>query len=103
MAHASVPAPWGWVRVPWKLLLGVEPVLGQLLGVNVDSDAGYLACRKPAVHDFQGVGQEVIAHVQKIGELPRPPGGGLEGRTERDGAQGSELAIDLVAHYHLGT
>src|SRR5699024_5001480 len=62
------------------------------------SHAGHSAYRNAAVDDLQWFGQQVIGHVQEVGQFAGTAAGGLEGGAESDGGQRADLGVDLIAH-----
>src|SRR5690606_17462349 len=76
----------------------VLAVTRQLGFVDRRAHAGHGAYRDAAVDDLQWFGQQVIGHVQEVGQFAGTAAGGLEGGTEGDGGQRADLGVDLVAH-----
>ena len=77
--------------------VAVLPVFFQLVGVDVGPDSWHLTDADGARHDLQRLGQQVVRHVQVVGELPArrewprmPP--------ESDRGEAADLGVDLVAH-----
>src|SRR3712207_269558 len=69
----------GAVRSPSTVL----PVAGELVGVDLDADPGSWTDGELTAGDLQRLGEQVVAHVQEVGELTGTacgvPGGGAEG------------------------
>ena len=57
--------------------------------------------RSSAVADLQRLGEQVVGHVEEVGQLAGAARGELVGGAEGDGARGADLAVDLVAHHDL--
>src|SRR3954452_3664234 len=83
------------------LFSAVPAVVRQLVRVDVDADPGSWTDGELAAGDLQRLGEQVVAHVQEVGQLARPARGAAVGGTEGDGAGGADLAVDLVAHDDL--
>lgn len=64
----------------------------QFEGINLDAQARGVANDERAVRDHEGVGQQVIGHVEKIGQLTWSQSCRLEGRSEDGGAHRADLA-----------
>src|SRR5579875_3603321 len=86
--------------VPWGCG-SVGAVVRELVLVDHGAEAGGFADPEHPVPDLQRLGQQVVAHVEEVRQLPGPAGGGLERGPEGQAAQRAELAIDLVAHHHV--
>src|SRR3712207_2117683 len=80
----------------------VLAVARELVGVDLDADPGPRTDGELAAGDLQRLGEQVVAHVQEVGELTGPSRRGPVGGAEGDGAGGADLAVDLVAHDDLG-
>src|ERR1700743_2638431 len=97
--------PWALVGSGqcWSICAGpsVGSVVRELVLVDHGAEAGGLADPQHAVPDLQRLGQQVVAHVQEVGQFPGPAGGGLERGPEGQAAQRAELAVDLVAQHHV--
>src|SRR3954463_1515707 len=79
----------------------VPAVVRQLVRVDVDADPGSGTDGELAAGDLQRLGEQVVAHVQEVGQFARPARGAAVGGAEGDGAGGADLAVDLVAHDDL--
>src|SRR5579871_335781 len=82
-------------------LLMVLAVAGEFGLVELDAEPGCFPDAKFAVVDLQRFGEQVVGHVEEVGQLPGTAGGELVGGAEGEGAQRAELAVDLVAHHDL--
>src|SRR6478735_613009 len=80
---------------------GVEAVVPQLVVVDLHAQARAGPDEELAVIDTQGLGEQVVAHVEEVGELARVEGGAPVRGAEGDGTDRAELAVDLVAHHDL--
>src|ERR687894_244951 len=74
---------------------------GELVEVDVDADPRPGTDDELAAGDLQRFGEQVVAHVQEVGELAGPAGRAAVGGAEGHGAGGTDLAVDLVAHDDL--
>ena len=55
--------------------------------------------RSSAVADLQRLGEQVVGHVEEVGQLAGAARGEFVRGAEGDGARGADLAVDLVAHH----
>src|ERR1035437_1512680 len=90
----------------WSGSIGVDgssvlAVAGELVLVDLDAETRTLTDAEGPVDDLQRLGEEIVGHVQEVGQLSGPARGELEGRTERDAAQRTELTVDLIAHHDV--
>src|ERR1700758_1978146 len=83
--------------------LAVLAVVGEFAFVDLNSEAGTFAYPQHAVLDLQRLGEQVVGHVEEVGQFGGTAGRALECRGEGEAAQRSDLAIDLVSHHHLDT
>src|SRR3712207_6135205 len=79
----------------------VLPVAGELVGVDLDADPGSGTDGQLAAGDLQRLGEQVVAHVQEVGELTGAARRGAVSGAEGHAAGGADLAVDLVAHHDL--
>src|SRR5690348_4571738 len=80
----------------------IGAVVRELVGVDLDPEARSRTHGQLAAADLQRLGEQVVAHVQEVRQLPRPAGAVPVRGPEGDGARGADLAVDLVAHHDLG-
>src|SRR4029450_1493380 len=106
-ARASASRSWGRrtsIRT-WKSMVSPASAVGavvvELVGVDLHAQARVGTHCELTVVDLERLREQVVAHVEEVGELAGALGGQSEGRAERDRAHRTELAVDLVAHYHL--
>src|ERR1700757_3968574 len=83
--------------------LAVLAVVGEFAFVDVDSEPRAFADRHHAVLDLQLFGEQVVGHVEEVGQLGGTAGCALERGREGEAAQRSDLAVDLVSYHHLDT
>src|ERR1700756_3759148 len=83
--------------------LAVLAVVGEFVFVDVDSETGTFADPQRPVLDLQRLCEQVVGHVEEVGQLGGTAGCALECRGEGEAAQRSDLAVDLVSHHHLDT
>ena len=77
------------------------PVVAELALVDVDAQARALADQNGAVLDDQRLGEQVVAHIEEVGQFTGVARGGLVGGAERRVAHRADLAVDLVSDDHL--
>src|SRR4029453_10140710 len=110
-ARASASRSWGGgtaIRT-WKSMVSPASAVGavvvELVGVDLHAQARVGTHCELTVVDLERLREQVVAHVEEVGEragaLGGPREGQSKGRAERDRAHRTELAVDLVAHYHL--
>src|SRR6185369_5670071 len=87
----------GW---PWRPS-AVVPVVAELVLVDVDAQTRALADQDGAVLDDQRLGEQVVAHVEEVGQLTGAARGGLVSGAECRVAHRADLAVDLVSDDHL--
>src|SRR3712207_1745334 len=79
----------------------IPAVAGELVGVDLDADPRSGTDGELAAGDLQRLGEQVVAHVQEVGELTGAARRGAVSGAEGHAAGGADLAVDLVAHHDL--
>src|ERR1700758_4204183 len=79
----------------------VLAVVGEFAFVDVDSEPRTFADRQHAVLDLQRLGEQVVGHVEEVGQFGGTARCALERRGEGEAAQRTDLTVDLVSHHHL--
>src|SRR5581483_6487213 len=74
----------------------VLAVAGELLQVDLHPEPGSLGDPHGAVLDDEGFGEQVAGHVQVVGQLAGPTRSTVVRGAEDHGAQGPQLAVDLI-------
>src|ERR1700751_5363932 len=82
--------------------LAVLAVAGEFVFVDVDSETGTFADPERPVLDLQRLGEQVVGHVEEVGQFGGTARCALERGGEGEAAQRSDLAVDLVSHHHFG-
>src|ERR1700739_4807284 len=82
--------------------LAVLAVVGEFAFVDVDSEPRTFADRQHAVLDLQRLCEQVVGHVEEVGQFGGTARWALKRAGEGEAAQRSDLAVDLVSHHHFG-
>src|SRR6201998_4419760 len=82
--------------------LAVLAVVGEFAFVDLNSEAGTFADPQHAVLDLQRLGEQVVGHVEEVGQFGGTARCALERGGEGEAAQRSHLAVDVVSHHHFG-
>src|SRR5687768_2371303 len=90
----------GWDGARWPGS-AIEPVARELVGVDLDADPRPGTDRELPAADHQRFGEQVVGHVEVVGELAGAAGGVPVSGAERDRACGADLSVDLVPHDDL--
>src|SRR6478752_9944487 len=76
----------------------VGPVTGEFVGVDIDAESDAGLYPQEAVADAQRLGEQVVGHVEEVGQLARAARRELVRGAEGHGTGAADLTVDLIAH-----